>query len=114
MTEDEFCKLYTSYYGEEISSIKQLVKCNMSGEELYEFSSQVKNSVLKEAIEKIEKEMGIVGEDLCPKCKNEATFQNWDYYCDNCGIEFADGKGLISQDYFIKYVVAGLRYNFKE
>jgi hypothetical protein len=36
MTNEQFCKIYTSYYGELISNINQLVQDCMNGEELKE------------------------------------------------------------------------------
>lgn len=37
LSEKEFCQMYTSYYGEEIDNIKQLVSARFTGEELLEF-----------------------------------------------------------------------------
>jgi len=34
MTDKEFCEVYSSYYGERIDNIKQLVKTTLTGEEL--------------------------------------------------------------------------------
>jgi hypothetical protein len=36
MTKEEFCKIYTSFYGEAIDNISQLVQTCMDGEELKE------------------------------------------------------------------------------
>jgi hypothetical protein len=36
MTKEQFCKIYTSYHGEEIDKIGQLVQTCMDGEELKE------------------------------------------------------------------------------
>jgi len=36
MTKEEFCKIYTSFYGEAIDNIYQLVQTCMDGEELKE------------------------------------------------------------------------------
>ena len=37
LKDKEFCKMYTSYFGEEIDKKKQLVKACFDGEELREF-----------------------------------------------------------------------------
>lgn len=37
MNEKEFCKLYSEFYGEEISNIKQIMEHRFAGEELFEF-----------------------------------------------------------------------------
>ena len=37
ITDKEFCKMYTSFYGEEIDKVVQLVKSTFTGEELKEF-----------------------------------------------------------------------------
>lgn len=36
MTNEDFCKLYTAYYGEKIDNILQLVSTTLNGEELKE------------------------------------------------------------------------------
>ena len=36
MSEQEFCKIYSSFYGEKIDKVGQLVKAVLSGEELKE------------------------------------------------------------------------------
>jgi len=37
LTELEWLKLHSGYYGDEIDNVKQLVKINFTGEELYEY-----------------------------------------------------------------------------
>jgi len=37
LTESEWLKLHSGYYGDEIDNVKKLVKINFSGEELYEY-----------------------------------------------------------------------------
>jgi len=37
MTVKEFCRIYSSYYGEEIDKVGQLTYASFSGEELKEF-----------------------------------------------------------------------------
>jgi len=37
LTESEWLKLHSGYYGDEIDNVKQLVKINFTGEELYEY-----------------------------------------------------------------------------
>ena len=37
LTDKEFCKMYTAFYGEEIDNVKQLVSSKFNGEELKEF-----------------------------------------------------------------------------
>jgi hypothetical protein len=36
MSNEEFCKIYTAFYGDSIDNIKQLVQTTMDGEELKE------------------------------------------------------------------------------
>lgn len=36
MTNDDFCRLYTAYYGECIDKVAQLVQTTLNGEELKE------------------------------------------------------------------------------
>lgn len=45
VTDEKFCKLYTSYYGEEINTVKQLVQINFTGEELKEFCDYIAESL---------------------------------------------------------------------
>ena len=37
MSDQEFCRIYSSYYGEEIDKVGQLTYASFSGEELKEF-----------------------------------------------------------------------------
>jgi hypothetical protein len=37
LTEEEFCKLHTQFYGEELDYLKQLTSQTFTGEELLEF-----------------------------------------------------------------------------
>jgi len=39
LSEEEFLKLYSGYYGESVDSIKQIITTSFSGEELLEFPS---------------------------------------------------------------------------
>lgn len=47
MTDEQFCKLYTAYYGDVIDNIRQLVSTTLNGEELKEliefFIEQIKS-----------------------------------------------------------------------
>ena len=38
MTREQFLEFHSGYYGELVDNTKQLVVCNFSGEELYEYT----------------------------------------------------------------------------
>lgn len=41
LSEEEFLKLYSGYYGESVDSIKQIITTSFSGEELLEFLNYI-------------------------------------------------------------------------
>ncbi len=42
MNEEQFCELFTNWYGEKVGSIKQIL-CSFNGKELFEFVNQAIN-----------------------------------------------------------------------
>ena len=77
ITDKEFCKMYSSYYGETIDNIAQLVRSTFDGEELKEFIEhciKCKNNVVLDDVM------------VCEYCNNigEKSKKLGRVLCDNC------------------------------
>jgi organic radical activating enzyme len=73
MTDEQFCKIYSSYYGDEIDKVGQLVQEVLSGEELKEM---IEFFIKHTKDEKIE---DYFGTKTAIKCENK---QQWDKICE--------------------------------
>lgn len=64
MTDEQFCRFYTAYYGECIDKVGQLVQTTLNGEELKELIEFfIKQNNLNEMKEEAQKELEKIEED---------------------------------------------------
>lgn len=78
MTPEEFCKEHTGYFGEEVTSLKQIVFHKFTGEELKEYVDHHINQYISKLKERLPEEGYIMKELNCHivNCNNSTSIFN--------------------------------------
>ncbi len=80
MTDKEFCKIYTGFYGEEIDKVTQLVSSTFTGEELKEYTEHVELCSLR-----------VLCEDLVDNLQHDDKYNY-------IGLSYSDGEWWVEHE----------------
>jgi len=92
ITDKEFCEMYSSYYGETIDNISQLVSSTFDGEELKEFIEhciKCKNNGVSDDVNQQSELLLAYEQSKCPEncvvCECQVKNDVNDFLANNCG-----------------------------